>query len=91
LLVLIGEADTWTPVAPCQQLVKTANQAGRAASIITYPGAAHDFDHPSLKLTRRTGLAFTGDGSGEAVVGTDPAAREDVVRRVPEFLAGPSP
>ncbi len=89
LLLLIGEADTWTPAAPCRQLVKVANESGRSASIISYPGAAHDFDHPNLKLTKRTGLAFTGDNSGEALVGTDPAARDDVVKRVPEFLAQP--
>lgn len=89
LLVLIGEADTWTPAAPCRQLVKLAGDSGKVAAIISYPGATHDFDHPSLKLTRRTGLAFTGDNSGEAMVGTDPAAREDVVKRVPAFLAAP--
>jgi dienelactone hydrolase len=89
LLLLIGEADTWTPAAPCRQVVKTATDAGRPAAIISYPGAAHDFDHPSLKLTKRTGLAFTGDDSGEAMVGTDPAAREDAIRRVPEFLRQP--
>jgi dienelactone hydrolase len=86
LLVLIGEADTWTPAAPCRQLVRSATQAGRQASVVSYPGAAHDFDHPSLKLTRRTGLAFTGDGSGEAYVGTDPSAREDALLRVPDFF-----
>jgi dienelactone hydrolase len=86
LLVLIGEADTWTPAAPCRQVVKSAIDAGKTAAIISYPGAAHDFDHPDLKLTKRIGLAFTGDDSGEAMVGTDPAAREDAIRRVPEFI-----
>jgi dienelactone hydrolase len=89
MLLLIGEADTWTPAAPCRQLVKSATEAGRPAAIVSYPGAAHDFDHPSLKLTKRTGLAFTGDNSGEAMVGTDPAAREDAIRRVPTFLRQP--
>jgi dienelactone hydrolase len=89
VLVLIGEADTWTPAAPCRQLVKASTEAGRPAAIISYPGAPHDFDHPNLKHTRRTGLAFTGDDSGEAVVGTDPAAREDAIRRVPRFLRQP--
>lgn len=89
LLLLIGEADTWTPAAPCRQLIKASNEAGKPAAIISYPGAAHDFDHPSLTLTKRTGLAFTGDDSGEAMVGTDPAAREDAIRRVPEFLRQP--
>jgi dienelactone hydrolase len=89
LLLLIGEADTWTPAGPCRQVVKAASDDGRLAAIISYPGAAHDFDHPSLQLTKRTGLAFTGDNSGEALVGTDPAAREDAVRRVPAFLMEP--
>jgi dienelactone hydrolase len=89
LLLLIGEADTWTPAAPCRQLVKTATDAGRPAAIVSYPGATHDFDHPSLKMMKRTGLAFTGDNSGEAMVGTDPGAREDAIRRVPEFLRKP--
>jgi dienelactone hydrolase len=90
VLILIGEADTWTPAAPCRQLVALANDARRSASIISYPGATHVFDHPGLALTKRTGLAFTGDNSGEAIVGTDPAAREDVIKRVPVFLGGTS-
>lgn len=89
LLLLIGEADTWTPAAPCRQLVKTATDAGRQAAIVSYPGAAHDFDHPGLKLTKRTGLPFTGDDTGEAMVGTDHAAREDAIRRVSQFLRQP--
>jgi dienelactone hydrolase len=89
LLVMIGEADTWTPAAPCRQLVKAATDAGRSAAIVSYPGATHDFDHPSLTMTKRTGLAFTGDNTGEAMVGTDPAAREDALRRVPAFLRQP--
>jgi dienelactone hydrolase len=86
LLILIGEADTWTPSAPCKQLVATAVAQGRKASIITYENALHEFDHPNRKLTKRTGLAFTSDDSGEAMVGTDPTAREDAMIRVPAFL-----
>jgi dienelactone hydrolase len=86
LLILIGEADTWTPVEPCRQLVSFAKNAGRDVTLVTYPKAVHDFDHPDRKPTRRTGLAFTGDDSGEAMVATDPEAREDALRRVPDFL-----
>jgi dienelactone hydrolase len=89
LLLLIGEADTWTPAAPCRQLVKTATDAGRPAAIVSYPGATHDFDHPNLTMTKRTGLPFTGDNTGEAMIGTDPAAREDAIRRVSDFLRKP--
>ena len=86
LLILMGDADTWTPVEPCKQLVDLTLSAGQAASITVYKGALHEFDHPNRALTRRTGLAFTGDDSGEAMVGTDPAARADALERVPAFL-----
>ena len=86
-LLLVGEADDWTPVAPCDRLVKAAKGRGEPMEMVVYPGALHDFDHPSRALVKREGLAFTPDGSGAASVGTDPAAREDALRRVPEFLA----
>lgn len=86
-LLLIGEADDWTPAAPCDRLVKTAKGRGEPMEIVVYPGALHDFDHPSRAVVKREGLAFTPDGSGAARVGTDPAAREDALKRVPEFLA----
>jgi dienelactone hydrolase len=86
LLILIGEADTWTPAEPCRQLVRAVQGGGRDATLVTYPNAVHEFDHPDRKPTRRTGLAFTGDDSGEAMVGTDPEARADALLRVPAFL-----
>jgi dienelactone hydrolase len=87
LMILIGDADTWTPASACQQLAETARRNGGALDLVIYPGALHDFDHPNRPQTRRTGLAFTADNSGEALVGTDPAAREDAIARVPDFLA----
>jgi dienelactone hydrolase len=86
LLILIGEADTWTPAEPCRQLVKLTLEGGRDATLVTYPNAVHEFDHPDRKPTKRTGLAFTGDDSGEAMVATDPEARQDALKRVPAFL-----
>lgn len=86
MLILIGDADTWTPAEPCRQLAALSQTNGGNISIVTYPNAVHDFDHPDRKPTKRTGLAYTGDDSGEAMVGTDPAAREDALRRVPQFL-----
>ncbi len=87
LLVLIGEADDWTPAEPCRQLVSTADAAGEPVSIVTYPGAYHDFDHPDLAVHVRRGLAFTGSGSGVAHTGTNPAARADAISRVMSYLA----
>jgi len=50
-----------------------------------YPGAHHDFDAPDMKLRVRGGVGAT--ASGTATLGTDPAGREDALRRVPDFLA----
>ena len=86
LLILIGEADDWTPAAPCRALAGDAARAGEPVSIAVYPGAYHDFDHPDLPIRVRRGLAYTGDGRGTAHLGTDPAARADAIRRVPAFL-----
>ncbi len=87
LLVLMGAADDWTPPGPCSGLIDAAQTRGEDARIILYNGAFHDFDHPSLKIREREGLAFTANGTGKASVGTDPAAREDALVRVPAFLA----
>ncbi|KAA2236256.1 dienelactone hydrolase family protein [Salinarimonas soli] len=87
LLVLMGEADDWTPAPPCRALVAAARARGESAEIVLYPGAVHGFDAPASPVRTRRGLAFTGDGSGQAQVGTDPAARADALVRVPAFLA----
>lgn len=83
LLLLIGDADNWTPPEPCRSY---AAQAG-SVQLVTYPGAVHGFDNPGSRLRERSGLGFTPDGSGRAMVGTDPQARADAIRRVTAFLA----
>lgn len=86
LLILIGEADDWTPAAPCETLARLASGQGDAVEIRTYPNAFHDFDHPDRALTTHSGLAFTGSGTGIATAGTNRAARDDALTRVPAFL-----
>ncbi|RVT95537.1 dienelactone hydrolase family protein [Rhodovarius crocodyli] len=88
MLLLIGEADDWTPAWTCQQL------AGRFPDRIAYhayPGAYHGFDAPNAPIRVRTGLAYTAGNNGQAHLGTDPAAREDAMRRVAAFVAGVRP
>jgi dienelactone hydrolase len=87
LLLLIGEADDWTPAEPCKQLVSAAISASEPVSIITYPGAYHEFDAPGLAIHVRRGLAFTADGGGVAHTGTNEPARADSITRVMAFLA----
>jgi len=86
-LILIGHADDWTPPGVCQQMVSGARGRSARADIVVYPGAHHDFDRPDSPLRLRTGLTTAADGSGRAHVGTDPAARADAFKRVPQFLA----
>jgi dienelactone hydrolase len=85
-LVLIGGSDDQTTPRVCQQMV--AGARGRSARVMlhVYPGAYHDFDHPSRRVQVRTGYAFSADGSGRVHSGTHPAARADALKRVPEWL-----
>ena len=87
LLILIGASDDWTPAKPCEALAQSAKATGEPVSIVVYPGAYHDFDHPKLAVHETADLAFTAAGGGSAHSGTNPAARADALRRVPEFLA----
>ena len=36
-LVLIGEADDWTPAEPCREMVKHARTDGAAITVTVYP------------------------------------------------------
>ena len=86
LLLLIGQADDWTPAQPCEDLASAALAAAEPVTSVVYPGAYHDFDHPSLQVHTNEGLAYTADGGGAAHSGTNPAARADALSRVPAFL-----
>jgi dienelactone hydrolase len=86
-LVLIGEADDWTPAAACTEMMQEALGRSAQIEIITYPGAYHAFDRDGLPVRERTGLAYTADGGGRAHIGTHPQAREDAIRRTLEWIA----
>jgi dienelactone hydrolase len=85
-LILIGRADDQASAAACQQMVAGARGRSAKVAIQVYPGAHHDFDHPNRPLQVRTGLAFSVDNSGRAHSGTNPAARADALKRVPEWF-----
>ncbi len=80
LLILIGEKDDWTPVAPCEELTKRSADKDQLELVI-YPGAYHGFDLLSMPVAKRTGHA-----TGDVHVGTDETARADAVERVTAFL-----
>jgi dienelactone hydrolase len=86
-LILIGAADDWTPAAACQQMVAGAHDRSARVQIVVYPGAHHEFDWANAPIRLRTGLVNTVDPSGKAHGGTNPAARNDALKRVPQWLA----
>jgi dienelactone hydrolase len=86
-LVLVGASDDWGPASACEQMVASARGRSAQTQIVVYPGAYAEFDHPNMPMRQLTGLAFSADGSGHAHTGTNPAARADAIKRVPEWLA----
>ncbi len=86
-LILIGNADDWTPAATCQQMVAGARGRSAHVQLVVYPEAHHEFDRANSPIRLRTGLVNTADPSGRAHGGTNPAARTDAFKRVPQWLA----
>ena len=86
-LVLVGQADDWTPAKPCEQMIADAQGRGATTELVTYPGAYHAFDRADFPLRELTGLRYSGNRTGKAHAGTDEAARADALKRVPEWLA----
>jgi dienelactone hydrolase len=84
LLVLFGAADTWTPLAPCEEFLSAAKARGNPVELKIYANAVHAFDAPNLP---RTELPAYRTGNGPVpVIGTDEQARADAFSRVLEFL-----
>jgi dienelactone hydrolase len=88
LLVLIGEADDWTPAEPCKQLAAAVAARGEAMRIITYPDTYHDFDNPSVTSKHVRKEVPNGVHPGQGVtIAPNPEAREDAKKRVLAFFA----
>lgn len=84
MLLLMGEADDWTPARPC---VTVADRIGPPLlTMIAYPGAYHDFDVPGgIRVMKNMPNSQNADKTVHA--GTDPAGQADALVRVPAFLA----
>ncbi|WP_158443099.1 aspartyl protease family protein [Rubrivivax gelatinosus] len=88
LLLLIGEADDWTPAEACRVLAASANARGDSVRLVTYPDTFHDFDNPALKAPHRRTEVPNGVHPGQGVtVAPNPAARADAQQQVLRFLA----
>ncbi|HSB40779.1 MAG TPA: dienelactone hydrolase family protein [Methylomirabilota bacterium] len=88
LLVLIGEADDWTPAAKCREMVEAMRGRGADATIVTYPGAYHYFD---VEGQRQEVLAQVENdnrpGGFGATVSYQAEAAADARHRIADFLA----
>lgn len=83
MLILMGEADDWTPARPCRTVAERV--APPLLTLHLYPGAYHDFDAPGgVRLMRDIPSSQNADKTVH--VGTDPAARADALHRVPGFV-----
>ena len=75
-LILIGDADDWTPVARCVRWRDVLPAGRHTLRMKTYPGALHAFDTPFPPRQ------FAGH-----YIGQDPAARADSIAETRAFLA----
>ena len=83
LLLLIGEADDWTPAAPCHRL---ADAGGPDVELEAYPHAHHGFDTTAPVRVRRD--VPNGARPGQGVhVGGDADALARSRQRLEAFLA----
>jgi dienelactone hydrolase len=88
LLILIGEADDWTPAAPCRLLTSSVAARGEPMRILTYPGTYHDFDNPGLQALRVRKEVPNGVHPGQGVtIAPNATARQDAERQVLQFLS----
>jgi dienelactone hydrolase len=77
-LILIGEADDWTPAERCRDMVAHARPDGAPIALTVYPGAFHGFNFAMLKPGRSS--------LGHWLEYNEPAAR-DAEEKVRAFLA----
>jgi dienelactone hydrolase len=84
LLMLVGEADDWTPAKPCLALAREA--AEPRPEVVVYAGAGHGFDSDAPVRLRKD--VPNGVHPGQGVhVGGNPAAWRASRDRVVRFLA----
>lgn len=81
LVMMLGEKDDWTPVAPCVELGKAVG-----AEVHVYPDSHHGFDNPAGRLTLHRDVP-NGANPGQGVhSGPNPQAREKSYARLRELL-----
>lgn len=81
LLLLLGEADDWTPAAPCKRLAQqavrssAAERSGATVEIESYAGAFHGFDSTAAVQVRKDVPNGVNPGQGVTVGGNAEALK----------------
>lgn len=84
LLMLLGEADDWTPAGPCKAMAAAVRQ-GPAPVWESYPGAHHGFDGTAPVRLRADVPGGVNPGQG-VHVGANPVAREAAALKLASFI-----
>jgi dienelactone hydrolase len=85
LEIHIGEADDWTPISFCREVV--AKSKNGSVRMVSYPGAYHAFDTPDLPVRQRRGVAFSERNDGVVHVGTNEPARQSAIPAIMQFFS----
>jgi dienelactone hydrolase len=89
VLVLVGDADTWTPSSSCEAMAAGRTELGAprkpgdrsAIELVIYPGVHHGFDRLELSLIPTRGVSF----HGHRIEYNEDATKNAIVR-VRDFL-----
>lgn len=86
-LILIGEADDWTPAGFCQEMAKMTLDSEHPIQIKMYPGAYHSFDSYKPYSYNKKLVNINADGGMGASTGGDRSAFKDSQIMVKDFFA----
>lgn len=84
MLILIGDADDWTPASACTNMLQSA--AGEPIAMKVYPGAHHSFDNPAQPVIFNPRATNINRPAGGATVGYNAPAFADSKEQVLKFF-----
>ncbi len=82
-LILLGEADEWTPLSQCQEFKARTKNGGATIELTSFPGAFHAFDVSEF----HQGRSIQGPYGKTYWIQYNKKAHEDAAERVKSFLA----
>lgn len=81
-LILIGDADSWTPATRCRTMINQDFNRDAPLELVVYPGAHHAFDAEAVGA----GFELPGLGGHMHRLQYDADARRDAEKRLRKFL-----